>query len=226
MLGLIPNFWSSSYGKIALGLAVAFGLMLVGWLAFRANPGVQTANRIRANFTQEKVDFDRDLTFADSTGKQTERDRPSGVGPGDVEQTITIEDSTGTRRLFVEQTGSWFPEITGRPTASIRGLSESDVRGITTTTQAPPLLGLDPSAILVGGGYSFGGGPVGTVAYTPLQIWAFRFGPSVHMGRDFAVAGAVSVEMREDLYLVGSVTPDVALGGEDKQFVVSITYRF
>lgn len=224
MWKVIRGFIASSYGRIAGVAALAVGLMLFGWWAFRSNPAVQTVKTINPNFTQELPRIGNDLTFTDSTGQQTTEDLPEDAG--DVEQTMTVEDSSGTRRLFVEQTGSWFPEITGRPTARVRGLSMGDVRGVTVTNQTAPLLGFDTDAVMVGGSYGFGGGPSAFVAYQPIQVWAFRFGPSLHLSQDPFVGGSVSVEVRESLHLVGAVSPDVVMGGRDKQIHVGLAYNF
>lgn len=226
-MSVILDFFKSGYGKIAMSVCVLFLLFLGGRYAFKTMT-VHQAKKVAVDWTQEKVQFTgEDLPFTDSTGKRTEHEKPENVG--DVEQTVTVPDSSGkSRKLFVEQTGSWFPEITGKPTARIGALGSYSSRGIVATNQTPSLIGFDESSLIFGGGYSFGSGPAVFGAYTPIRIWAFRFGPAFTYtsNKDFSIQGAVTVEVRESLYLNVSVTPDMVIGGEDKQLFVGLGYRF
>lgn len=220
--GLV-SFLRSGYGKALVAVLVA-GTVALGWNAFTGNP-VETVKRISPDWTQERVRIDDDLTFTDSTGKATQSKKPEGAG--DVEQTVNVDrPDTTSQRLFVEQTGSWFPDITGRPTAQVRGLSVGDVSGITVTNQSAPLFGIHLTDVMVGASYGTSLGLGLMVAYQPLQIWAFHFGPSVHVSDEVSLAASASVEIRESLHLVGSVTPGVVFEGTRSELHFGIAYRF
>lgn len=228
MISEVLSFFRSTYGglsKIVIGAAI---LVFAGWFIWGQTSTVQKAKTISPDWTQETVQINDNITFTDSDGEQEDVEKPEDVE--EVEQSITIDSSSvdSTRRLFVESRDPWFPEITGKPNARVRGLSGPDVEGITVTNQTTSLLGLDLGAVMIGPTYSLGGSVNGTLAYTPLRFWAFRFGASGNYSiqREFSIQAAANVQVKENLYLSASVTPDVVLGGEDKQLTVGLLYRF
>lgn len=208
---------------------VLVGLLIGGWWWFSQPTPLSGPSPSLRQTNSVTITSGSDITFTDSSGTKKKFDKPSNAG--EIDQSINIEPSDTTRRLFVEKNRAWFPEITNSPSVVVRGLGISDTQGITSTTRGTPLIDFHWKRFFIGGSYVLGGGPSLTLAYHPIRIWAFRFGPGLHIMRDQDGVSAdlhlqTAVEVKEHLHFSLGVNPDVIIGEKPNSMSFGLTYEF
>lgn len=159
---------------------------------------------------------DKTVVVADSTGKvevfKVDTDTP-------VEAVATVR-ADGTDVNIIARVGArgWFPGVTKRPRIILETLDPNDAGKVLVTYQPKPLIDWNLNSISAGGAYYQKDFYV-NVSWTPLDIWAFSFGAGAYVNSSFdvQVRPVTQIEVRDRLFITGSLGKDV---------IVGLNYRF